>query len=173
LKLVQRQKIGDARGFLSRIFCAEELAVAGWIKPVFQVNHTLTKKSGTVRGLHYQRPPHTEMKLVSCIRGEVWDVAVDIRRGSKTFLRWHAERLSADNGRAVLIPEGCAHGFQALTDNVELLYLHSHPYSSTAESGLNAADKTLAIAWPLAISERSLRDSQHEPITDQFAGIVL
>ena len=157
LKLVERQRLGDARGFLSRIFCAEELSVAGWRKPIVQINHTLTQKTGTVRGMHFQRPPHAEMKLVSCIRGEVWDVAVDVRAGSKTFLQWHAERLSAGNGRALLIPEGFAHGFQALTDDVELLYFHSAPYFVTAEASLNAKDPMLAIRWPLEIDRKSTR----------------
>ena len=96
LKRIERQRLGDARGFLSRLFCAEELGPAGWTKPIAQINHTYTAKRGTVRGMHFQHPPHADMKLVSCIRGEVWDVAVDIRAGSKTFLRWHAEKLSAD-----------------------------------------------------------------------------
>src|SRR5690554_6695588 len=94
LKRVQRQRLGDNRGFLARLFCAEELAAAGWTQPIAQINHTFTAKQGTVRGMHFQRPPHAEMKLVSCIRGEVWDVAVDLRVGSPTFLHWHAERLS-------------------------------------------------------------------------------
>ena len=106
LKLITRQRLGDSRGFLSRLFCAEELAAAGWVKPVAQINHTYTAIRGTLRGMHFQRPPHAEMKLVSCLRGEVWDVAVDVRPGSPTFLCWHAERLSANNGQALLIPEG-------------------------------------------------------------------
>ncbi|MBY0410997.1 MAG: dTDP-4-dehydrorhamnose 3,5-epimerase family protein, partial [Burkholderiaceae bacterium] len=121
---VQRQYVADERGYFSRIFCAVELAEAGWSAPVAQVNHSHTTHRGTVRGMHYQRPPHAEMKLVSCLQGEVWDVAVDLRRGSPTFLQWHAERLSADNGCAMLIPTGVAHGFQALTDHVTLLYAH-------------------------------------------------
>ena len=173
LKLVERQRLGDARGFLSRIFCAEELSVAGWRKPIVQINHTLTQKTGTVRGMHFQRPPHAEMKLVSCIRGEVWDVAVDVRAGSKTFLQWHAERLSAGNGRALLIPEGFAHGFQALTDDVELLYFHSAPYFVTAEAGLNAKDPMLAIRWPLEITELSSRDAQHPLLNGQFEGAAV
>jgi dTDP-4-dehydrorhamnose 3,5-epimerase len=120
LKRVQRQRLGDSRGFLARLFCAHELAAAGWLKPIAQINHTLSAKRGTVRGLHFQRAPHAEMKLVSCIRGEVFDVAVDVRPHSPTFLQWHGERLSADNGCALLIPEGFAHGFQALSDDVEL-----------------------------------------------------
>ena len=173
LKRVERQRLGDARGFLSRLFCAEELVAAGWTKPVAQINQTVTAKRGTVRGMHFQHPPHAEMKLVICLRGEVWDVAVDIRAGSKTFLHWHAERLSADNGCALLIPEGFAHGLQTLTDDVELLYCHSAAYSAPAEAGLNPTDPRLAIAWPLPIAELSARDAQHPMLDGQFAGVAL
>jgi dTDP-4-dehydrorhamnose 3,5-epimerase len=171
LKLVERQRIGDGRGFLSRLFCAEELAAAGWVKPIAQINHTRTTKCGTVRGMHFQRPPHSEMKLVSCIRGEVWDVALDVRSGSPTFLHWHAERLSVDNNRALLIPEGFAHGFQALTDDVELLYCHSAAYAAEAEVGLNPQDPRLAVAWPLAITELSARDACHPLVESGFEGV--
>jgi dTDP-4-dehydrorhamnose 3,5-epimerase len=113
------------------------------------------------------------MKLVSCIRGEVWDVAVDVRVNSPTFLQWHAENLSAENGRALLIPEGFAHGFQALTDDVELLYFHSASHNAEAEFGLYHADPRLSIRWPLAISELSGRDAKHPLITDEFKGVLI
>lgn len=113
------------------------------------------------------------MKLVSCIGGEVWDVAVDMRAGSKTFLQWHSERLSADNGRALLIPEGFAHGFQALSDDVTLLYCHSVAYNAEAEAELNPTDPKLAIAWPLEITELSSRDARHPMLNEQFAGMAL
>jgi dTDP-4-dehydrorhamnose 3,5-epimerase len=171
LKRVERQRLGDRRGFLARLFCAEDLAPAGWIKPIAQINHTYTAKQGTVRGMHFQHPPHTEMKLVSCTRGEVWDVAVDLRPGSPTFLRWHAEQLSAENGCALLIPEGFAHGFQALTNDAELLYCHSKAYAAYAEAGLNPTDPRLDITWPLAIAELSARDAGHTLIGDDFEGI--
>ncbi|WP_275097487.1 dTDP-4-dehydrorhamnose 3,5-epimerase family protein [Sedimenticola hydrogenitrophicus] len=173
LKLVERQRLGDNRGFLSRLFCAEELAVAGWHKPLAQINHTYTTQRGTVRGMHFQHPPHAEMKLVSCIRGKVWDVAMDLRTISPSFLHWHAEELSADNCRALLIPEGFAHGFQALTDEVELLYCHSAPYHAEAEAGLNPQDSTLAINWPLEITELSSRDAHHPMIDQNFSGLAL
>lgn len=112
------------------------------------------------------------MKLVSCIRGEIWDVAVDLRRGSKTFLNWHAERLSAENCRALLIPEGFAHGFQSLTDDVEMLYCHSAAYVAAAEAGLNPKDSLLAIPWPLPITELSARDVQHPMVNKEFSGVV-
>jgi dTDP-4-dehydrorhamnose 3,5-epimerase len=170
---IQRRALGDSRGFLSRIFCADELAGAGWHRPVAQINHTLTRREGTVRGLHYQRAPHAEMKLVNCLRGEVWDVLVDLRPRSRTFLHWHAERLSAENLFALLIPEGCAHGFQTLTPDVEMLYVHSTPYADEAEAGLDPTDPRLAINWPLPISEMSLRDQSHPPLTDAFDGVEL
>jgi dTDP-4-dehydrorhamnose 3,5-epimerase len=173
LKLVEHRRLSDSRGFLSSLFCAEELAAVGWRKPIAQVNHTYTAMRGTVRGMHFQHPPHAEMKLVSCIRGEVWDVVVDLRSGSNTFLQWHAERLSKDNGRALLIPEGCAHGFQALTDDVELLYCHSAAYSAKAEAGLNALEPMLEIYWPLKITKLSERDAQHPMLNEKFAGVAL
>jgi dTDP-4-dehydrorhamnose 3,5-epimerase len=173
LKLVERRSLGDSRGFLSRLFCAEELAAVGWRKPIAQINLTFTAKRGTVRGLHFQYPPHAEMKLVSCLRGRVWDVAVDLRRGSDTLLHWHAEELSADNQRALLVPEGFAHGFQALTDEVELLYCHSAAFHSVAEGGLNPRDGELAIEWPLEIGELSDRDARHPMIDQDFEGLVV
>jgi dTDP-4-dehydrorhamnose 3,5-epimerase len=173
LKLVERRRLGDSRGFLSRLFCAEELAAAGWSKPIAQINLTFTAHRGTVRGLHFQFPPHAEMKLVSCLQGSVWDVAVDLRRASDTLLHWHAEELSADNQRALLVPEGFAHGFQALTDEVELLYCHSAAFHEEAEGGLNPRDPSLAIEWPLDIGELSDRDLRHPMVDRDFEGLVL
>lgn len=173
LKLIERQRLCDSRGFLSRLFCAEELATAGWRQPTAQINHTYTAQLGAVRGMHYQTPPHAEMKLVSCIQGEVWDVAVDLRAGSPTFLCWHAELLSATNNRALLIPEGFAHGFQTLTHDVTLLYCHTAANSPAAERALNAQDPRLSITWPLAITEISPRDARHPLLDMNFEGIQL
>jgi dTDP-4-dehydrorhamnose 3,5-epimerase len=173
LKLVERQRLGDSRGFLSRLFCAEELARAGWQKSVAQINHTHTAQQGTVRGMHYQLPPNPEMKLVSCIQGEVWDVAVDLRAGSPTFLRWHAEKLTANNHRALLIPEGFAHGFQATSDNAILLYCHNSSHNPDAEAALNAQDPRLAISWPLSITVLSPRDAKHPLLNSKFKGVFL
>ncbi len=173
LKLIERQRLCDSRGFLSRLFCAEELATAGWREPIAQINHTFTAQLGAVRGMHYQTPPHAEMKLVSCIQGEVWDVAVDLRADSPTFLCWHAELLSAINDRALLIPEGFAHGFQTLTHNVTLLYCHTAANSPAAERALNAQDPRLSITWPLAITEISPRDARHPLLDMNFEGIRL
>lgn len=173
LYLIERQRLCDERGFLSRLFCAQELALVGWMLPIAQINHTHTQRRGTVRGLHYQKSPYSETKLVSCLRGEVWDVAVDIRAGSPTFLQWHAQHLSADNGCALLIPQGFAHGFQALTDDVELLYCHSVAYASDYETGLNPLDPRLTVKWPLAVAELSARDQAHTWLNDDFQGVHL
>ena len=173
LKIVERQQLGDTRGFLSRLFCAEELSVAGWHKPIAQINQTLTQKQGTIRGMHFQRPPYAEIKLVTCLRGAIWDVAVDLRDESPTFLQWHAEELSAANHRALLIPEGFAHGFQTLSDDCEIVYLHSMAYLPGAEAGLNPKDHMLSITWPLAIAELSTRDAQHPMLDHQFKGVTL
>jgi dTDP-4-dehydrorhamnose 3,5-epimerase len=171
LMMVERQRLSDVRGFFSRIFCAEELAAIGWTRPIAQINHTRTVRQGTIRGMHFQYPPHTEMKLVSCIRGEVWDVAVDIRAGSSTFLRWHGTTLSAENRLALLIPEGFAHGFQTLVDDTELLYCHSHHYAAEAEGGLHPIDPGLAITWPMPATEMSARDLAHPLINNGFTGV--
>jgi dTDP-4-dehydrorhamnose 3,5-epimerase len=170
---ITRQIIGDHRGFFSRFFCAEELAAGGFNEPVAQINHSFTQRRGTVRGLHFQHPPHGEIKLVSCLAGKVFDVAVDLRRNSPTFLRWHAVELSAERRNSLLIPKGCAHGFQTLEDDCEMLYLSSTPYAPQAEGGIRPDDERLAIAWPLAISDCSERDRNHPLLSTDFAGIDL
>jgi dTDP-4-dehydrorhamnose 3,5-epimerase len=173
LLLVQRTAISDARGFLSRFYCADEFRALGITKPIAQINHTLTRQQGAVRGLHFQHPPYAETKLVSCLHGEIWDVAVDLRHDSPTFLHWHGEILSAENRKSLLIPEGYAHGFQALTDDCELLYLHTEAYHPEAEGGLPVTDSRLNITWRLPISELSPRDRNHPFISQDFQGIVL
>ena len=171
LKLIQRQRLGDSRGFLTRMFCADELAAAGWVKPIAQINHTYTAKCGTVRGMHFQYPPHAEMKLVQCLRGEVFDVAVDLRCGSPTFLHWHAEILSENNHKTLLIPEGFAHGFQTLADDCEMLYFHTATYHQAAEGGLCVDDPRLAIRWPVTVVGLSVRDAAHPLLTEDIPGV--
>lgn len=171
LKRVERQPAADARGYFARLFCVDDLRGAGWTGAVVQINHSCTARRGTVRGLHFQRPPHAEMKLVTCIRGEVFDVAIDLRKGSQTFLRWHGEYLSADNNRALLIPEGFAHGYQALSNDVELIYCHSVPFNASAEAGLDPRDPKLAIDWPLPVLELSERDLCHPKLDGRFTGV--
>lgn len=173
LEVIQRKPIGDQRGYFERIFCSEELWPFIPGKKIVQINHTRTTKHGTVRGLHFQHPPHAETKIVSCLRGEVFDVAVDLRRGSPMFLHWHAEILSGENHRTLLIPEGFAHGFQTLTEDCELLYFHTAAYRLGSEGGLHAHDPTLDIRWPLPVTELSVRDSAHPFLVEGFSGVAL
>lgn len=168
--LIERRMIADERGSLARMFCAEELAAAGWTGPVAQVNWVETRLRGTLRGMHYQAAPFAEMKLVSCLRGEILDVAVDIRKGSPTFLEHAAVRLSAANRQALLIPEGFAHGYQSLTGDAGLLYLHSASHAPGAERGLNPFDRMLSIDWPLKAAGISERDRSHAFLDAGFEG---
>ena len=171
--LVQRKAIEDQRGFLSRFYCADEFREVDMDKPIAQMNHTLTRTKGSVRGMHFQNPPHAEIKLVSCLHGEIFDVAVDLRRGSPTFLHWHGVILSAQNRASLLIPEGFAHGFQTLTEDCELIYLHTAAYHPESEGALNAADPRLDIAWPLAVTDISEKDRSHKLIEQDFQGIQI
>jgi dTDP-4-dehydrorhamnose 3,5-epimerase len=173
LKVIQRHPRIDSRGQFARAFCSEELSAAGWTTPVMQINHSITNSVGSVRGLHYQNPPKAERKMVLCLRGRVWDVAVDLRASSATFLAWHAEELSAKNNKALLIPEGFAHGFQVLEKESELLYLHSEQYAPQLENGISPLDPRLSILWPLAIAEMSDRDRGLPVWTNKYKGISL
>lgn len=172
LKLVARKPMGDHRGYLERLYCVDEFESLFAGKPIAQVNRSLTRKRGSVRGMHFQRPPHAEAKLVTCLAGRVFDVAVDLRRASPTFLHWHGEVLSADNHRSLLIPEGFAHGFQALSEDCQLLYLHSASYQPGHEGGLHPQDPELAIAWPEPVAELSARDAGHPFLDEAFDGVA-
>jgi dTDP-4-dehydrorhamnose 3,5-epimerase len=171
LTVVQRKPAEDERGFFERMFCMEEILSAGFKLPMAQVNRTVTTRKGSVRGMHFQYPPHAEIKIVSCLKGCVFDVAVDLRRGSPTFLRWHAEELSVENHKSLLIPAGFAHGLQTLADDCELLYFHSAAYAATAEGGLHPSDPRIGIAWPLPITDMSQRDCNHPTLVSDFKGL--
>lgn len=173
LRIIQRRPLGDERGYFERMFCLDELAPLLQDRRVVQINHTLTKTGGTVRGMHFQLPPCAETKFVSCIRGEVFDVAVDLRRNSPTFLSWYGQILTPERHNTMLIPEGFAHGFQTLKDDCELLYLHTAGYSPAAERGLNPCDPRLAITWPESITIMSSRDTGQPMLTPDFEGVVL
>lgn len=173
LLVLQRLPIGDNRGFLERLFCSSDLAPWFDGEKITQINHTLSVISGTIRGMHFQVPPHSEIKIVSCLRGEVFDVVVDLRAGSPTYLQWFSQILSEDNFTSLFIPKGFAHGFQTLTSNCELIYFHSAPYNAEAERGLNATDPALAISWPEKISERSDRDKNFRLLSTKFQGLSL
>lgn len=173
LVLLKRRPIGDSRGYLERMFCTSDLKALLAGRRIEQINHTLTEKAGTIRGLHYQAPPFAEMKFVSCVKGRVLDVAVDLRVGSPTYLKHYSTELSEFNHLTLCIPEGFAHGFQTLTNHCEMLYFHTAPYSASHEAGLNTLDPTIAIAWPLPVGERSTRDQQFSNINSEFIGVRL
>lgn len=164
--VIKQEAFTDQRGQFSRVFCQETLAPVLGQREIKQVNLSQTTAKGTVRGLHYQRFPEAEMKLIRCLHGAVWDVLVDLRPDSPTFLQWHAEELTADNHTMFVIPEGCAHGFQALASDSELLYFHTAFYSAAAEAGVHVQDPDLAIDWPLPINNLSAKDAALPTLND-------
>lgn len=163
----------DNRGAFSRLFCSRELQAIVSQRTIVQINHSITHCVGAIRGLHFQNPPHVEMKIVRCLRGRVFDVAVDLRHGSPTFLKWAAVELTPENGLAFVIPEGCAHGFQVLEEDSELLYLHSAFYTPDREGAVRFDDPRIGINWPLAPTDLSARDLSHQYLKEDFKGIVL
>jgi dTDP-4-dehydrorhamnose 3,5-epimerase len=171
--IVESAVFKDHRGAFSRLYCEQELSVVISKRRIVQINHSHTNTKGAVRGMHFQHPPHAEMKLIRCLKGRVWDVTVDLRADSSTFLQWHAEELSAENHKMVVIPEGCAHGFQVLESESELLYLHTAFYQPSSEAGYRYDDPRLAITWPLPLADISARDQQHPLISTDFSGISL
>ena len=173
LKIIETAPYEDARGVFVRLYCERELADLVFPRRIVQVNHSRTFAVGAVRGLHFQHPPDAEMKLVRCLKGRIWDVAVDLRRNSKTFLQWHGEELTSVNGKMILIPEGFAHGFQVLESESELLYLHTGFYNPEAEGALRYNEPSIGIGWPLPVTDISVRDQQHPLINKDFFGIDL
>lgn len=163
----------DARGAFGRLYCEKELSRIIGQRHIVQINHSRTAAVGAVRGLHFQYPPHAEMKLVRCLKGRVWDVAIDLRKMSPTFLRWHAQELTPANTRMMVIPEGFAHGFQVIEPDSELLYLHTAFYTPGAEGGLRYDDPELGISWPLKVTDLSERDASHPIIDSNFQGMNL
>ncbi len=161
----------DQRGSFVRNFCKNEFKEIGLNKEIVQINHSLTKNKGAFRGLHFQKPPYSEIKIIRCIKGSVYDVVVDIRKDSPTFLQHFAVNLNENEYKMIVIPEGCAHGFQSLEENCELIYLHTAFYEPDHEGGLNIDDPKLNIELPLPITEISERDKNHPLITENFKGI--
>ncbi|HJK13003.1 MAG TPA: dTDP-4-dehydrorhamnose 3,5-epimerase [Methanocorpusculum sp.] len=170
LYVVETEPFFDHRGAFARWFCEEELAEVIGERRIKNVNFSRTTKAGSIRGMHFQHPPHAEMKMVRCIRGKILDVVIDIRKDSPTFLQHYAVELSAENMRLFVIPEGFAHGFQSLEDNSEIMYLVTEFYSPESEGGLRFNDPVLGISWPLAVSDISEKDGKHPLITPEFSG---
>ena len=169
--IIEPDVFEDDRGFFQETFSQERYASIGIDSPFIQDNHSRSSK-GVLRGLHYQRKK-PQGKLVRVVTGSVFDVAVDIRKGSSTYLQWHAEILSEENQRTLYVPDGFAHGFQTLAHNCEVLYCSTTKYMCESEGALNATDPRLNIQWPLSITERSDRDNAHPMITDLFEGVLL
>ena len=167
---IQLDPINDERGWFARYFCKKEFSTIGHEKEWVQMNHSFSLKKGTLRGMHFQKPPYSEIKLVRCIQGSVFDVIIDLRKDSPTFLKWFGTELSAENKLMMYIPEGFAHGFQTLEDNSGLLYMHTAYYSPEAEDGLRYNDPQVNISWPLEISEISMRDNSHD-LLEKFNGL--
>ncbi|MCL5030021.1 MAG: dTDP-4-dehydrorhamnose 3,5-epimerase [Bacteroidetes bacterium] len=158
----------DERGMFSRIYCKNEFQSISADKDFVQVNYSFTLKKGTIRGLHFQSPPKQESKIVKCISGKVFDVVVDIRKNSRTYLKWIPTELSKENMKMIYIPEGCAHGFQTLEDNCEMLYFHSEFYSPEYERTIYFDNKQININWPLDVTEISERDIKAREIFEDL-----
>lgn len=170
LKIVP-EPFQDSRGMFARIFCASELNEAGLRDSIVQINHSFNTTVGTIRGMHFQTPPKAETKIIKCIRGAVFDVVIDVRRDSPTFLKWHGELLSEQNMSALLIPAGFAHGFQVLESDSELLYMHTEFFSPGHEMGIHYNDPKVDIQWPIPCTIISSRDDNHTILNDDFIGI--
>ena len=167
----QAEPFQDRRGQFSRWFCHRELAQAQGKRRITQINHSVTRRVGTIRGLHFQHHPHTEAKWVRCLKGRVFDVAVDLRKGSATFLHWYATELAPQHRNVIFIPEGCAHGFQVLEPDSELLYLHTGFYEPSSEAGVRFDEPRLNINWPLVVGDVSERDLKFPLLETSFEGL--
>lgn len=148
----------DARGQFARLWCLDELTAHGIEHGFVQANVSVNERRGTLRGLHRQRAPHQEAKLIHCSKGAIFDVVVDTRPASETYLSWFGAELSAENRRSMYVPAGCTHGYLALTDGAEAQYVVSHPYVAGAETGIRYDDPTLNIAWPIPVTTVSKKD---------------
>lgn len=171
LSILRRHPFEDDRGSFDRLYETSWLGGMGGHLEVAQINHSVTRGGGTVRGLHYQVAPFTETKLVACLRGRVFDVAVDLRRGSPTFLSWHGQVLSAEDPLTLVIPHGFAHGFQVLSDECELLYVHSEPYELSAQAGVHPNDPRVDVRWPEPIATMSSQDRERPLLAYDWIGV--
>lgn len=165
-RLIHLESVGDSRGFLARTFCVREFAAHGLETNFVQHSISFSARKGTLRGMHYQREPYGEVKLVRCLKGAIWDVIIDIRPDSPTYRRWQGFELSGANGHQLYVPKGFAHGFQTLSDDVEVNYLISEPYSPEAGCGIRHNDRAFGIGWPLPVTEISQKDLDWADFTD-------
>lgn len=170
LNIIERLPIRDDRGWLERVYCQDSFSELVNGKNISQITKTLTTKKGTVRGLHFQKQPYAETKIISCLQGKIWDVAVDLRKNSPTFLSYFAVILSENQHLSLLVPEGFAHGFQALTNNCQIIYFNTNNHNQDSEGSINALDPKVAIQWPLQISLRSTKDANSQFLEKNFTG---
>lgn len=172
VRVIEPEPVADHRGRFARVFCARELEQVLDGRGIVQVNHSLTRAAGAVRGMHFQRPPAMEMKFVRCVRGRAFDVALDLRPDSPTFLRWFACELDPESMATLVVPEGCAHGFQAMLPDTELVYLHTAAYAPGLEGGVRHDDPAAAIRWPLPVSDISARDRSYALLDPLRGGVA-
>jgi dTDP-4-dehydrorhamnose 3,5-epimerase len=157
--LIDLRKFEDSRGFFARTFCAEEFGKQGLVTRFPQSNYSYNALKGTLRGMHYQKAPHGEVKLVRVVQGAILDVIIDLRPSSATYLKWEGFELTAENARTLYVPVGFAHGFQTLADETHVTYQVSHPYTPGAEGGLRYDDPVFGIDWPLPVRSISDKDA--------------
>jgi dTDP-4-dehydrorhamnose 3,5-epimerase len=169
--IVEPEVYQDDRGSFCRFYCADEFREIGIDITWVQLNHSFTRTMGTLRGMHYQIAPYSEVKMVKCISGKVLDVIIDLRKKSPSFLHWTGVEISAENKRMIYIPEGFAHGFQTLTDNCEMIYHHSRAYEKDAEGAVRWNDPKFNIIWPMTPVHVSERDQNHPWVTEDFSGV--
>lgn len=169
--LGETEEAVDNRGSFSRIYCFDEFKKIELKSNIVQTNISFTKNKGTIRGLHFQYPPVTEDKIIFCLKGEIFDVIVDIRKNSESFLKWHGEILS--NKKMIYIPKGFAHGFQTLTNNVELLYFHTERYSVDHEGSISYKEPKISIDWKIKTSNISEKDKNIKYLDNNFRGIEI
>ncbi len=171
--IIKTHNFQDARGVFSRVYSKNEYGQIMNEQEIVQINHSLSFKKGTIRGMHYQIQPYAETKIIRCIRGSVFDVVVDLRQYSPTFLSWISVNLNDFSNNAIIIPPGCAHGFQALNNNVELIYLHTSTYNPEYEAAVRFDDPRIKILWPLTPTNISERDLSHKLIDKNFVGVKI
>ena len=167
--VVEIERRSDERGFFARQWCAEEFARAGLDPRLVQINTARSLATGTLRGIHFQKQPHAEVKLIRCVRGAVFDVAVDLRAGSPTFCQWFGLELDADSGRMLYIPEGCGHGYLTLAPDTDLVYQASVPFAPGSATGMRHDDRAFKIDWPGTINVISSQDRNWPPFADLAA----
>ena len=171
--VIEPEQRGDSRGWFQRIFCAKEMGEAGLETRFVQANNSFNAESGTLRGLHYQLPPSPEVKIVRCIKGALWDVIVDLRPTSPTYLKWHGVELTAENRLAYYVPRGFDHGFVTLEPDTETLYLASQFYNPQAERGLRWNDPKIGITWPLDGAIISEKEANWQDFNEEYHGVEL